>query len=133
MDENSEDATADREQLFRRIVFNIVVNNTDDHLRNHGFLRHHTGWRLSPAFDVNPNPDVDGEHATSIDGATKRDDAMKALLAVADYFVESGKRDEIVSAVFESVMGWRDAARACRIPAAEIELFSPVFGTMPRT
>ncbi|MGA8790208.1 MAG: type II toxin-antitoxin system HipA family toxin [Paenarthrobacter sp.] len=133
IDENSEDATADREQLFRRIVFNIVVNNTDDHLRNHGFLRRRAGWRLSPAFDVNPNPDVDGEHATSIDGATKRDDAMKALLTAAEYFVESGKRDEILSAVFESVMGWRDVARACRIPAAEIELFSPVFGTMPRT
>jgi serine/threonine-protein kinase HipA len=133
IDENSEDPTADREQLFRRIAFNIVVNNTDDHLRNHGFLRGRNGWRLSPAFDVNPNPDINGEHATSIDGATKRDDSMKALLGVSEYFVETTKRDEILNAVFQSVSGWRTAASTCHIPAAEIELFSPALNTMPGT
>ncbi|MDQ0104686.1 serine/threonine-protein kinase HipA [Paenarthrobacter nicotinovorans] len=132
IDENSENPSADREELFRRIAFNIVVNNTDDHLRNHGFLRGRSGWRLAPAFDVNPNPDVYGEHATSIDGATRREDAMQALLGVSEYFVDADKRDEILDAIHRSVATWQDAADACRIPAVEIELFAPLFSTLPR-
>jgi serine/threonine-protein kinase HipA len=47
---------ADLEQLFRRVIFNVAVGNRDDHLRNHGFIRELAGWRLSPAYDMNPNP-----------------------------------------------------------------------------
>ena len=50
------DAPADAAQLWRRMVFNILISNTDDHLRNHGFLREAGGWRLSPAYDLNPMP-----------------------------------------------------------------------------
>lgn len=50
-------ADADLEQLYRRVVFNVAVGNRDDHLRNHGFILASTGWRLAPAFDVNPNID----------------------------------------------------------------------------
>ena len=50
------DAPGDAAQLWRRMVFNILVSNTDDHLRNHGFLREPGGWRLSPAYDLNPMP-----------------------------------------------------------------------------
>ncbi len=45
----------DLHQLFRRVVFNVMTANRDDHLRNHGFLRTAEGWRLAPAFDVNPS------------------------------------------------------------------------------
>src|SRR5579863_66826 len=51
---------ADQHQLWRRIVFNIAISNTDDHLRNHGFILHQDGWRLSPAYDINPSIDKDG-------------------------------------------------------------------------
>ena len=54
--ENEEDL----HQLWRRIVFNISISNTDDHLRNHGFLLSGNGWRLSPAYDINPSIDKDG-------------------------------------------------------------------------
>ena len=54
---NSADATADLHELWRRMAFSQLVRNTDDHLRNHGFLLTPRGWRLSPMFDVNPNPD----------------------------------------------------------------------------
>ena len=54
---NSADATADLHELWRRMAFSQLVRNTDDHLRNHGFLLTSRGWRLSPMFDVNPNPD----------------------------------------------------------------------------
>ena len=50
-------AKEDLAQLWRRIVFNVLVSNTDDHLRNHAFLYGgHEGWRLSPAYDLNPVP-----------------------------------------------------------------------------
>jgi serine/threonine-protein kinase HipA len=52
----SANVNQDLEELFRRIVFSICVSNTDDHLRNHGFLLTPNGWKLSPAYDVNPNP-----------------------------------------------------------------------------
>ncbi len=45
---------ADLAELWRRIVFNIAVSNTDDHLRNHGFIYHKGGWLLSPAYNINP-------------------------------------------------------------------------------
>lgn len=62
----SNEAKADRTELFRRVAFNLMVNNCDDHMRNHGFLRGKSGWRLSPAFDVNPHPDVDAPRQTSL-------------------------------------------------------------------
>ena len=51
------DPVADLRELWSRIVFSELVQNTDDHLRNHGFLLTEKGWRLAPMFDVNPNPD----------------------------------------------------------------------------
>jgi serine/threonine-protein kinase HipA len=50
------------ERLWRRLVFNILISNTDDHLRNHGFLYEgQAGWRLSPAYDLNPVPTLEPE------------------------------------------------------------------------
>ena len=131
IDENSESPSADREELFRRIAFNYFVNNTDDHLRNHGFIRGAHGWRLSPAFDVNPNPDIDAEHATSIDGATRREHGFKALLGVADHFVTMEKCEAILSGIYRAVSQWRTAAQNCKVPTAEIELFAPLLDTRP--
>jgi len=132
IDENSEEPRADREELFRRIAFNIAVNNTDDHLRNHGFLRGRSGWRFSPAFDVNPNPDAAAERSTAVDGATTRDDAMAALLDSAEYFVEPTQRDAVLSSVREALGSWREAADSCRIRRADVELFTPIFENLPR-
>ena len=57
--------TADRdlEELFRRLALSVLIANTDDHLRNHGFLRRAAGWDLAPAYDVNPNPETTGHQA----------------------------------------------------------------------
>ena len=57
----------DLEQLYRRVVFNVMVGNRDDHPRNHGFIREASGWRLAPAFDVNPNL-AKSEHSLTFDG-----------------------------------------------------------------
>jgi serine/threonine-protein kinase HipA len=132
IDENSEEPKADRHELFRRIAFNIAVNNTDDHLRNHGFLRGRSGWRFSPAFDVNPNPDMAAKRSTAVDGATTRDDAMAALLDSADYFVKPHQRDAILASVLKALGAWREAAGACRIPRTDLELFAPLFDNPPQ-
>ena len=70
---------ADLTQLWRRIAFNIAVHNTDDHLRNHGFLRSPAGWLLAPAFDVNPNPEIAERRVTSIGGAGEPAEELEAL------------------------------------------------------
>jgi hypothetical protein len=65
IEETSPNATQDLHELWRRIVFTMLISNTDDHLRNHGFLRHSTaGWTISPVFDVNPNPEP-GKNASA--------------------------------------------------------------------
>jgi serine/threonine-protein kinase HipA len=64
---------ADLEQMYRRVLFTILIGNRDDHLRNHGFLREGNGWRLSPAFDINPNPEKD-IHVLAIDDVEQTPD-----------------------------------------------------------
>ncbi len=71
-------------QLWRRIVFNIAVSNTDDHLRNHGFILSEKGWKLSPAYDLNPSTEKNGL-ALNID---MDDNSLSFQLtkSVGDYF-----------------------------------------------
>lgn len=73
------DPAEDVRQLLKRIRYSIEINNTDDHLRNHGFLWQKGGWKLSPAFDLNPNPDQNSHRVTAVCGATNRDDALLGL------------------------------------------------------
>jgi serine/threonine-protein kinase HipA len=105
---------ADCEQLFRRMVFNIVVANVDDHLRNHGFLRTPTGWTLSPAFDLNPVPaDV---RPRILSTNVTLDDATGSLGAAresATYFgLSDSTADAITRQVQAAVAGWRAVATA---------------------
>ena len=76
--------TEDLAQLFRRAVFNLLVGNRDDHLRNHGFVPIPTGWRLSKAFDMNPNQDK-RQHALTWDGKTAEPD-IEALTQTAPFY-----------------------------------------------
>jgi serine/threonine-protein kinase HipA len=121
-------ANEDLAQLWRRIAFSILISNTDDHLRNHGFLRHSTaGWSLSPAFDLNPNPESDRHLSTAIDfGETEAN--VDVLLAVANEFRLS-ERDSlrVLDKVSEAVSGWRDAAAAAGLNHAAIEEMAPAF------
>ncbi len=116
-------------QLWRRIVFNMMVSNTDDHLRNHGFLRERNGWRLSPAYDLNPVPvDVKPRvHALAIDekdGTASLDLAME----VAPMFGMTGPAARATAAeVGKAVRGWRDAAAHLGIAPNEVERMSSAF------
>ncbi|MEU4238190.1 HipA domain-containing protein [Actinoplanes sp. NPDC026619] len=124
--ENSSAAVEDLRQLWRRIAFSIAIHNTDDHLRNHGFLRLGSGWRLAPAFDVNPNPELAAQRVTSVGGATRPADEVNALLVYAESF---GLADEqarvILREVAEAVENWDSIARRNGITQAEIARFEP--------
>lgn len=102
---------ADLAELFRRVVFSVAVHNTDDHLRNHGFLRAPGGWRLSPMFDVNPDPDPGKSRATSIAGAVTAEDEPEALLHLAgECRLGESEALAVISQVHDVVQHWRGAA-----------------------
>lgn len=110
----------DLEELWRRIIFYILVSNSDDHLRNHGFLLTTKGWRLSPAFDINPTPGSTGltlnitEHSNILD--------IDLARAVAEQFrIGPARREEIIATVTTSVNKWRIVAQRAGVSRREIE------------
>lgn len=123
---DAEHADADLEQLFRRVAFNVAVGNRDDHLRNHGFVLGKTGWRLAPAFDVNPNIDK-AEHVLNIDDVDNRPNLETVLSTGAFYGLNNGRAQQIVKDVVAIVDGWQDAARRMRISSADIDLTAGAF------
>lgn len=109
----------DLAQLYRRVLFNVLVGNRDDHLRNHGFLRQGNGWRLAPAFDVNPNPDRQA-HVLALDDADTAADSRR-LESTADYYRLTRKRaDAVASEVRNAVRAWRSTAANLGVPASQI-------------
>jgi len=105
-------------QLYRRMTFNVLAGNRDDHLRNHGFLRHADGWRLAPAFDLNPAREM-REHATAVNGKVASPDAVD-VLDVRSFFGLSEKAARAVIAdVADAVSEWRSMASSVGIGRAE--------------
>ena len=114
------------EQLWRRIVFHIAVSNTDDHLRNHGFILTRKGWVLSPAYDVNPSIDKDGL-ALNIDMDSNALD-LELAKSVGDYFrLKDKQMDVIISEVLVAVRQWKKVANKLCISRAEQELMAAAF------
>ncbi|OZI37183.1 HipA domain protein [Bordetella genomosp. 10] len=123
---DAEHADADLEQLFRRVAFNVAVGNRDDHLRNHGFVLGKTGWRLAPAFDVNPNIDK-AEHVLNIDDVDNRPSLETVLSTAAFYGLGDVQARRIMNEVVMVVDHWQDAARRMRISGADIDLTAGAF------
>jgi serine/threonine-protein kinase HipA len=117
---------ADCEQLFRRVVFNILIHNTDDHLRNHGFFVDARGIRLSPAYDLNPTIGR-GELSLAIDEVHATCDVAIALDARRDYGLDGHRAERVVAEVEEAVSHWRAEARYLGISRSEQELMVAAF------
>ncbi|MFP4261612.1 MAG: type II toxin-antitoxin system HipA family toxin [Opitutales bacterium] len=116
----------DLEELWRRIVFNVCVHNTDDHLRNHGFLLSDQGWTLSPAYDLNAQP-WSGGHALNIDENNNACD-LELVRRVGQYFRLSQKRqDSIITEVSDAVSAWETCATKLRLKRSEIERMRTAF------
>ncbi|MDR1413251.1 MAG: HipA domain-containing protein, partial [Actinomycetes bacterium] len=122
-------ASEDLSQLYRRILFSAFIHNTDDHLRNHGLVRHNAGWRLSPAFGLNPNPDLTRRHVTTIGGVNGDMTAeVQALSHAREWFGLTEADARTISAeVAAALTQWRTQAQLSGITAGEIQLFAPVF------
>jgi serine/threonine-protein kinase HipA len=129
LEERSPDAGSDLRELWRRIVFTILISNTDDHLRNHGFLRKSTaGWSLSPAFDLNPNPEGEAKQlATAID-ENSAEASLTTALEVAELFrLSEARAAAIVGEVSAATERWRNVAQAMGLGTREIERLEPAF------
>jgi serine/threonine-protein kinase HipA len=121
---------ADMEALWRRMVFNILISNTDDHLRNHGFLYEGSdGWRLSPAYDLNPVPtDVKPRILTTTINEDDGTASLALAMEVAKYFeLDAGKAREIASQVGKAVAKWRNEAARQGIAKHEIDRMASAF------
>lgn len=116
----------DLEQLFRRVVFNALVGNRDDHLRNHGFVRETGGWRLSPAYDVNPNLDR-VEHALTFDGASALPDLQVIASTAALYRIDEAAAKKIIAATTRAVARWKDEASRLGLSRSEIARMEATF------
>jgi len=129
IEESSDRATADLRELWRRVAFSILVSNTDDHLRNHGFLRATSGgWSLSPAFDINPNPEPGPKFlSTSIDGRSNAA-GIELLLSVAEFFrLDEKKARAILAEVSEATGRWQEVGRRLGLDRASINEMRPAF------
>ncbi len=120
----------DMAELWRRIVFTVLISNTDDHLRNHGFLyERHKGWRLSPAYDINPNPiDIkDRILSTSISFNDSTASIDTALSVIDEFRLEKNQAYKIVKQVATAVSSWRDIAQQFGLSKKEIDRMASAF------
>ena len=125
--EHGSQTNADLRELWSRIVFNILVSNTDDHLRNHGFiLDPGRGWRLSAAYDMNPVAHADGLKLNISDA----DNALDLELAreVAEYFrVSHADAENIIDRFKDVVSQWPTLAQALGLSKREQDNMAPAF------
>jgi serine/threonine-protein kinase HipA len=126
VEEQSAHATVDIHQLWRRAVFSALICNTDNHLRNHGFL-HHRGskWKLAPAFDLNPNPQA-LDLAVGVAGA--RTVPIGAAIDNCEMFrLDRPQAVASLGEIYEAVSSWRRVALRTGLSAAEVDLMAPAF------
>ncbi|MCR5018093.1 MAG: HipA domain-containing protein [Bacteroidales bacterium] len=108
------DAGQNLRELYRRVAFNVLFGNTDDHFRNHGFLLTPKGWTLSPAYDINPG--VKHHQCLLIDQYTEQSDIEALLSASGNYMLDRKEASEIIEEVRATVKDWRKVASVLQIP-----------------
>lgn len=124
--EHGANTKEDLAQLWRRIVFNIAVSNTDDHLRNHGFIYSNGGWLLSPAYDINPVTPANGLHLNITDD----DNSLNYQLAmdVIEFFqLSTSQAQRIKDEVLFSVARWETVANSINISRNEQQNMASAF------
>lgn len=113
------------EELYRRVAFYIIVGNSDDHFRNHGFLLTRKGWELSPAYDINPT--LSGSQSLLINRNTSESNIDILLESAGDYMLSSAKAQGIIDNVRDAMKSWRNEARKQGLPQRDIDMFAPRF------
>lgn len=123
--------TADLEQLWRRIAFFVCVSNTDDHLRNHGFMLEPRGWTLAPAYDMNPDPHGEGLKLNISESDNAQD--LELVMEVAPFFrLTQTQAKELLNVIVSAVKRWRDVAKAAGVSQAGQDRMSRAFRVVER-
>lgn len=119
----------DAAQLWRRMVFNVLISNTDDHLRNHGYLRDVGGWLLAPAYDLNPLPvDVKPRyHALTLNEADDESSIDTAMSVARRFGLKQEAARMIAAEVGVAVLAWREVAADNDLTGAQIERMASAF------
>jgi serine/threonine-protein kinase HipA len=123
-------ATADAEELYRRMVLNVLISNVDDHLRNHGFLwAGGGGWALSPVYDLNPVPtDIKARILTTNISPDEATCDLGLVLSVAEYFgLGAAAAKKIIKEVASATARWRNVAQDLKARTAEIRRMESAF------
>ena len=121
---------ADLVELFRRMVFNAAIGNTDDHLRNHGFLRVDGVWRLSPAFDLVPCPDGADHQAISVGRWGTTPSRQNLMSECGRFGLDAEEAGAIVAQVATVVGGWREAFAARGVGEADLRKLGRCIGRL---
>jgi len=117
----------DLHELWRRMVFSLLVSNTDDHLRNHGFVAENGRWRLSPAYDLNANVKRPQSLSLELDAGVPID-SIDTVLAATEYFrLDKTEAEATLSRIRSAVSKWRDVAVRIGISRREQEEMSVCF------
>ena len=109
-------------ELYRRVAFNVMFGNTDDHFRNHGFLLTPKGWTLSPAYDINPG--ANSHQCLLIDAYTEQSDINALLSASENYMLERQEAAKIIEEVRAAIKDWRKTATELQIPLKLLGAYS---------
>ncbi|MCB9024765.1 MAG: HipA domain-containing protein [Bdellovibrionaceae bacterium] len=113
-------------ELWRRIVLSIYISNVDDHLRNHGFILEETGWKLSPAYDINPSADGNGLSLNISEYDNSHN--LELALSVIEYFrIDVSRAKDIVKQIKVAVSKWKELASKLGISGTKQELMARAF------
>ena len=113
------------EELYRRVAFYIIVGNSDDHFRNHGFLLTRKGWELSPAYDINPT--LSENQSLLINRTTSESNLDILLESAGEYMLSAETAKTIMYEVKSAMKSWRNEARRLGLPQRDIDMFAPRF------
>jgi serine/threonine-protein kinase HipA len=123
---NAQKIAEDLRQLFRRVVFNVCTAHRDDHLRNHGFVHDGTGWRPSPAYDLNPMPDMD-LHVLALDDRSQIP-SIETVRSTAPYYRLSPiDAEKVIGDVKDAITSWPQVARKLGMPAQSMDEMQAAF------
>jgi serine/threonine-protein kinase HipA len=120
----------DARELFRRMCFNALISNTDDHPRNHSFIARDASWKLSPAFDLTPSPMVSQERrdlAMECGDQGRFANARNILTQHARFLLQRDEAAKIVSDLSDQVKNWYDTVRACKVSVNDAEAIRGAF------
>jgi serine/threonine-protein kinase HipA len=124
--------TADLRELYRRMIFSILTANTDDHLRNHAFLRQRRGWTLSPAYDLNPSPDNPSRLSTAID-LNDTSASIETALSVSGYFrLPTAEARSLITVIEKATSPWRYEAAELGLAKREVDRMAAAYETDQR-